>query len=167
MLQIQLSTCNFYEDFLLLDPRDSVLVHDFLKSKASGKENKSHGNLLNSTTKQRCFLSPSRPSGGSHNKSSNKRKKDAHINDSLDNNLDFNTNCYNEETELHADPEPNLHHEDDQDSGNSDIRECSDDEDDPWKNPLNPYQLGDLKVKPSRGGLLRFFFPKCSNMVIN
>lgn len=167
-LQIQLSTCNFYEDFLLLDPRDSALVHDFGKSKASSKKKKSQGSLLNSTIRRSCFLSPSRPSGGSCNKSGNKRKQDAHVNDFSGNNLDFNTNSYDEEPRLHADSEPNpnpdldptdynFHHEDDQDAGNSDIRDSSDDEDDPWKKPLDPYQLGDLKVKPFRRGLFRIF----------
>ncbi|KAJ8766459.1 hypothetical protein K2173_022518 [Erythroxylum novogranatense] len=143
-----LATNDLYRDFILLDHRDALSVNDFLEEVTGKGQNSTYrGN-----SSRKSFQSPTRRSGGTAHKSSHGKKQNANFNQSpgagcsfggnecklgpdspVSGNVEnshnaFNVNCGHEEP------------------GNMEDLD-NDNEDDPWK-PLNPHELGSLRVKP-------------------
>ncbi|KAH9618722.1 hypothetical protein KSS87_005474 [Heliosperma pusillum] len=149
-----LATNDLYRDFILLDPCDATAVDEFLKDEKSSdiQYGGYRGSSLTAKA-HKSFLSPFRRSGGTAHKSSAKKGREhfgqaSPFGATKENpNNDFgpgpsnftspDNGNYGFETDDH-----HSHHEDFDDSG-------MDDDDDPWK-PLNPHEVGNLKVKPFR-----------------
>nr|CAD1819240.1 unnamed protein product [Ananas comosus var. bracteatus] len=141
-----LATCDFYGDFLLLDPCDAPAVDDFLQTNYVVEESvlPSRGSSVRSKGRNGFFASPTGRSGGSARKSTHKETQGINLDRNLEQNFDFVDNDnYNRDYPDHNNFEgeqPNF--------GCSSVRDDSDDEyEDPWK-PLNPHEPGDLKIKP-------------------
>ncbi|XP_020095468.1 condensin-2 complex subunit H2 [Ananas comosus] len=141
-----LATCDFYGDFLLLDPCDAPAVDDFLQTNYVVEESvlPSRGSSVRSKGRNGFFASPTGRSGGSARKSTHKETQGINLDRNLEQNFDFVDNeNYNRDYPDHNNFEgeqPNF--------GCSSVRDDSDDEyEDPWK-PLNPHEPGDLKIKP-------------------
>ncbi|XP_025806423.1 condensin-2 complex subunit H2-like isoform X3 [Panicum hallii] len=155
-----LATCDFYGDFLLLDPCDAPAVFEFLQGKCSGKENNlaHQGSSVPSKNRPSVFTSPNGRSGGT-----GRKLAPGNVQEDLDptqenpgqsnaNKTEDNTNAggngwsYRVDHDFPGDyipPDP-----DDLEDSVDPVGEDSDDED-PWK-PLNPYEPGNLKIKPYR-----------------
>ncbi|RLN33346.1 condensin-2 complex subunit H2 [Panicum miliaceum] len=153
-----LTTCDFYRDFLLLDPCDAPAVFEFLQGKCSGKENNvaHQGSSAPSKNRPSMFTSPNGRSGGTGRKSAPGK-----VQEDLDptqespgqsnaNKTEDNTNAGGNGWSDPVDhgfpgdyipPDP-----DDLDHPADPVGEDSDDED-PWK-PLNPHEPGNLKIRP-------------------
>ncbi|KAL6656633.1 hypothetical protein ACP70R_004413 [Stipagrostis hirtigluma subsp. patula] len=159
-----LATCDFYEDFLLLDPRDAPAVLDFLQGKSCGKENVAHrGSSAPSKNRTNVFTSPNLRSGGTGRKlTPGKTQGDPYQTQEIDpeqsqenatqtqEDIDFGVN-YNHWSDHPGDndfPHADMSHPDDVSAGCQDVGDESDDED-PWK-PLNPHEPGNLKIRPYR-----------------
>ncbi|ONK75006.1 uncharacterized protein A4U43_C03F12330 [Asparagus officinalis] len=67
-----LATCNFYRDFLLLDPCDAGAVYKFLKGKSVDQEEPAlyRGSSVRSKNRRSIFSSPTGRSGGTPHRSS-------------------------------------------------------------------------------------------------
>ncbi|WOK93163.1 hypothetical protein Cni_G01856 [Canna indica] len=146
-----LATCNFYGDFLLLDPCDARAVYEFSRTNDAGKHDiATHiGSSVRSRTCRSPFNSPTARSGGTAHKSN--LGKNQEIDDKIsEDNCAFVVN--NDPTpgshDGHDYPDNDTYHADEPNFGFSDDRaESDDDSDDPWK-PLNPHEPGNLKLKP-------------------
>ncbi|CAL9082536.1 unnamed protein product [Musa acuminata var. zebrina] len=136
-----LATCDFYGDFLLLDPCDARAVYDFSRT----------GSSVRSKKRRSPLKSPIIRSGGTAHKSSLGKNQGININE-------FSEDCYgfgiNNDTQFagshvdHGYPDDDMHHVDEPNFACSNPQDESDDDiDDPWK-PLNPHEPGNLKVKP-------------------
>ncbi|GMJ02073.1 hypersensitive to excess boron 2 [Hibiscus trionum] len=136
-----LATNDLYQDFILLDPYDSVAVDDYLKGNDAGKGE--HGTNKGSS-RRKTFQSPTWRSGGADNLYHGKNK-DTDANQTPRVDCDFGVN------ECNMGPDPSVA----DDFGNvdhgfdMDDRYSDDDDNDPWK-PLNPHEPGNLKVRPFR-----------------
>ncbi|KAF5738730.1 condensin-2 complex subunit H2 isoform X2 [Tripterygium wilfordii] len=136
-----LATNDLYRDFILLDPCDAVTVDNFLKGDASIKR---QNNAYRGSSVSKNFQSPTRRSGGTTHKSSIRTNQDANINRSVAVCRGFeNTSDNFEYGDLEIDINDRY-----SDPGELDASDA-DDDDDLWK-PLNPYEPGNLKVKPFR-----------------
>lgn len=160
---MQLATCDFYGDFLLLDPCDAPAVFEFLQGKFSDKENSvaHQGSSTPSKSRLNVFTSPNGRSGGTGRKSAlgklqgdldptqeNPGQSNAEATpDNKNTNLDDNYWSDPVDPVLPADylPDP-----DDLEDHVDPVADDSDDDDDPWK-PLNPHEPGNIKIKPYRG----------------
>ncbi|MQM19414.1 hypothetical protein Taro_052418 [Colocasia esculenta] len=154
-----LSTCNFYGDFLLLDPCDAEAVCNFLRGKDNVKECSAavRGSLLRSNTRS-SFCSPLvGKSGGKGHKLTPGKKQDVNLNCSLENNFTTDAGDKNAFTRPHVDhdsAENDICHGNEADAGypgNEGCTDDGDDDDDPWK-PLNPHEPGNLRIKPFKKG---------------
>ncbi|ONM24060.1 condensin-2 complex subunit H2 isoform X1 [Zea mays] len=148
-----LSTCDFYGDFLLLDPCDAPSVFDFLQGKHSGKENSvaRQGSPAPSKSQANVFTSPNARSAGTGCKAASGKVLGGL--DSTQKNPDQPSTQETSPDDKHwSDPvEPNF--TDDVEKPHPDdigdpVGDYSDDED-PWK-PLNPHEPGSLKIRPYR-----------------
>jgi condensin-2 complex subunit H2 len=155
-----LATCDFYGDFLLLDPCDAPAVFEFLQGKCSGKENNlaHQGSSVPSKNRPSVFTSPNGRSGGTGRKSA-PGKVQEDLDPTQENPGQSNANKTEDNTNAggngwsdpvdhdfpgdYIPPDP-----DDLEDPVDPVGEDSDDED-PWK-PLNPYEPGNLKIKPYR-----------------
>ncbi|XP_073005673.1 condensin-2 complex subunit H2 [Typha latifolia] len=150
-----LATCDFYGDFLLLDPCDAGAVHDFLQANIVGKEHVSlnRGSSVRSRTHHSVIASPSGRSGGTARKSTAGKNKGINLGQNLESNFNFevDNNCH--WSGAHADhdySDDGMCQQEEQHLGCSNAMDGSDnDYDDPWK-PLNPHEPGNLKIKPFR-----------------
>lgn len=149
---MQLATNDLYQDFILLDPCDAVAVHDYLNVDGAGKGPSSAYRV---TSTRKCYQSPTRRSGGTARRSSLHKCQDPNVIQSPVVACSFEANNCN----IGPDP-PACNNFDDGTQGFDmddrysearDLDESDDDDDDPWK-PLNPHELGNLKVKPFRKG---------------
>ncbi|CAL5062504.1 unnamed protein product [Urochloa decumbens] len=180
-----LATCDFYGDFLLLDPCDAPAVFEFLQGKCSGKENNvaHQGSSAPSKNRPSVFTSPNGRSGGTGRKSAPGKVQDLDptqesldpTQESLDptqespgksnaNKTQDNIIAGGNDWSDHVDhgfpgdyipPDP-----DDLEDPVDPVGEDSDDED-PWK-PLNPYESGNLKIRPykrAKGSLRQVMGP--------
>ncbi|KAJ1291120.1 hypothetical protein BS78_02G294200 [Paspalum vaginatum] len=146
-----LATCDFYGDFLLLDPCDAPAVFDFLQGKCSGEENNvvHQGSLAPSKNRPNVFSSPNGRSGGTGRKSASGKLRD--INPTVENpEQSPKINASQSEYINPVDHFPDLEmpNPDDAEDPVDPDEDFSDDED-PWK-PLNPYESGNLKIRPYR-----------------
>ncbi|GMJ12239.1 hypersensitive to excess boron 2 [Hibiscus trionum] len=145
-----LATIDLYQDFILLDPYDSVAVDDYLKGNDAGKGE--HGTNKGSS-RRKTFQSPTWRSGGSAHKSSHGKNKDTNVNQTPRVDCDFGVNDRNMGPDPSAaDDFGNVDHgfdTYDMHSEPGDLDDSDDDDNDPWK-PLNPHEPGNLKVKPFR-----------------
>ncbi|EER97300.1 condensin-2 complex subunit H2 [Sorghum bicolor] len=147
-----LATCDFYGDFLLLDPCDAPAIFDFLQGKHSGKENSvAHpGSSAPSKSRANVFSSPNLRSAGTGRKSAAGKVLGGL--DPTQENPDQSTQGTSPDNNHWSDPvEPSF--ADDVEMPNPDyiedpVGDYSDDED-PWK-PLNPHEPGNLKIRPYR-----------------
>ncbi|KAL6840724.1 hypothetical protein ACP4OV_029588 [Aristida adscensionis] len=152
-----LATCDFYEDFLLLDPRDAPAVLEFLQGNKSGKDNVAHrGSSERSRSPRNVFASPNGRSGGTGRRLDPGKVQGDQDQTQPDNPeqsqkmnatpiCDFNVND-NHWSDHHVDndfPDADMSHLDDADT------EYPSDDENPWK-PLNPHEPGNLKIKPYR-----------------
>lgn len=142
-----LATNDLYQDFILLDPCDAVVVDDYLKD--DGADKRQYG-TYRSNSARKGFQSPTIRSGGTAHKSSLRKNQDANVNLSPIFDRSFEPNDCN----MGSDPANCDHAEDinggfDMDDRHSDPEDLdeSDADDDPWK-PLNPHEPGNLRVKP-------------------
>ncbi|KAK8572000.1 hypothetical protein V6N13_047627 [Hibiscus sabdariffa] len=143
-----LATIDLYQDFILLDPYDSVAVDDYLKGNDAGKDE--HGTNKGSS-RRKTFQSPTWRSGGSARKSSHRKNKDTNVNQTPRVDCDFGVNDRNMGSDPSAaDDFGNVDQGFDMDDRHSEPGDVDDsDADDPWK-PLNPHEPGNLKVRPFR-----------------
>ncbi|XP_039827347.1 condensin-2 complex subunit H2-like [Panicum virgatum] len=156
-----LATCDFYGDFLLLDPCDAPAVFDFLQGKCSGRENNMahQGSSAPSKNRPSMFTPPNGRSGNTGRKSApGKVQEDredptqASPGQSNANKTEDNTNAggygFSDPVD-HGFPGDYIPPDsDDLEDPVDPVGEDSDDED-PWK-PLNPHELGNLKIRPYR-----------------
>ncbi|CAL9073187.1 unnamed protein product [Musa textilis] len=136
-----LATCDFYGDFLLLDPCDARAVYDFSRTGSSVRSKKCCSPLK----------SPIIRSGGTAHKSSLGKNQGLNIDKFSEDCSGFGINNDTHFSGSHVDhgyPDDDMHHVDEPNFACSNPRDESDDDiDDPWK-PLNPHEPGYLKVKP-------------------
>ncbi|PKA46722.1 Condensin-2 complex subunit H2 [Apostasia shenzhenica] len=150
-----LATCDFYGDFLLLDPCDVAGIDSFLENNAVDHVQASNQRdaSLRSKTHETSFLSP--------NKSSNGSAKRSIGNDKSQNNHGSENNGLNQFSEPYDGQRysgEDMCHADEPYYESADVRDDSDEDDDPWK-PLNPHEPGNLKIKPFRKGKIRQISP--------
>ena len=147
---LQLATCDFYGDFLLLDPCDAPAVFDFLQGKHSGKENSvaHQGSSAPSKSRANVFTSPNARSAGTGRKSS-AGKVLGGLDPTQENPDQSSTqetipddNHWSDPVEPSFADDVGMPHPDDIEDP---VGDYSDDED-PWK-PLNPHEPGNLKIR--------------------
>ncbi|KAL4272899.1 hypothetical protein GQ457_13G024510 [Hibiscus cannabinus] len=143
-----LATIDLYQDFILLDPYDSVAVDDYLKGNDAGKDERGTNK---GSSRRKTFQSPTWRSGGSAHKSSHRKNKDTNVNQTPRVDCDFGVNDRNMGSDPSAaDDFGNVDHGFHTDDRHSEPGDLDDsDDDDPWK-PLNPHEPGNLKVRPFR-----------------
>ncbi|XP_074586469.1 condensin-2 complex subunit H2-like [Curcuma longa] len=144
-----LVTCNFYGDFLLLDPSDAEAVYVFSTTYDSGTNCivvDDTGISARSKIYDSPFNSPTKRSGGA----SHGKNQGIELNKISENNCTFETN----NTQFSGLQGNYVHSEhekcqlDEPDFGfSTPMDEFDNDDDDPWK-PLNPHEQGNLKIKP-------------------
>ncbi|CAL5337900.1 unnamed protein product [Camellia sinensis] len=141
-----LATNDLYRDFILLDPCDAVAVNNYFKGDKAGKGQNGicRGSSLASKSRK-GFLSPINRSGGISHKSSAGKNQNVNLDRSppVDHGLKFKDCNIGPDPPACDIPENYGFEMDDRYSEPGDL----DDEDDPWK-PLNPYEPGNLRVKP-------------------
>lgn len=148
---LQLATCEFYNDFLLLDPCDARSVNDFLNATPDkGKEPDAvnPGSTIKSKNRQSAYKSPSARKSSQQKNKENEYNVDDGVNladafgcEAGENEANWNYNDYD------------MGHQDAPDFGFSDGGDDSEgDDDDPWK-PLNPHEPGTLRIKPFKKGI--------------
>ncbi|KAJ0966915.1 hypothetical protein J5N97_023832 [Dioscorea zingiberensis] len=149
-----LATCNFYGDFLLLDPCDAGAVNSFLNTDPLEKERTAphRGSSVRSKSQRSFYLSPTGRSKEAIHLSSPCNNQDAYLNQFPVNNCNFEISNDNQWSAPHGDTS---FHQDDTWNGRepfADVRDDSDDDsEDPWK-PLNPHEPGTLKIRPFKKG---------------
>lgn len=155
---LQLATCTFYGDFLLLDPCDAPAVFDFLHGNNSDKENSVAHRSSSAPSKSRinAFTSPNGRSGGTGRKL-NPEKGQGDPDPTQENNLD-----QSQEINENVTQEPigdfslggndwsydNMPPSDGAAEGPDD---GDDSDEDPWRS-LDPHEPGNLKIIPYRKG---------------
>nr|CAB3458103.1 unnamed protein product [Digitaria exilis] len=152
---MQLATCDFYGDFLLLDPCDAPAVFEFLQGKCSGKENgmAHQGSSAPSKSRPNVFTSPNGRSVGTGRKSApGKLQEDLDPTQENPGQSNAEATPDNKNTNLDgsywSDPvDPVIPGDYLPDPDDDPVGDDSDD--DPWK-PLNPHEPGNLKIKPYR-----------------
>eukprot|EP00258_Populus_trichocarpa_P031925 XP_024447944.1 condensin-2 complex subunit H2 [Populus trichocarpa] len=140
-----LATNDLYQDFILLDPCDALAINDFLKADDTGR---AQNGPYRGSSIRKTFQSPTRCSGGTANKPSLGKNRDANPMPSPVAGCSFGVN------DCKIRPDPRVHDNFDENPGfdmedrysDPENAEDSDDNDDPWK-PLNPHEPGNLKVK--------------------
>ncbi|MCL7030226.1 hypothetical protein MKW94_008578 [Papaver nudicaule] len=147
-----LSTCDLYEDFILLDPCDAGEIQIFLKGSKAAVNHRASS--VRSKARKTFGQTPSRTGGTGCRKSTQKQdvnlEKSPMIGCNHDNSFSQDPpDCSFPENDYHGD-DNNDYRGDDNDAGGS-MSEDDTDEDDPWK-PLNPHEPGTLKVKPFKKG---------------
>ncbi|KAF4355639.1 hypothetical protein F8388_013056 [Cannabis sativa] len=144
-----LATSDLYRGFILLDPCDAVSVHEYLNGDKTGRGLNS---AFKGSSRRKSFLSPTKCSGGASHKSSVRKGQNVNANRSPLVGCSFELNNSNDVPDP---PCPSMFNDGndgfDMDDRYSEPRDFDDSEedDDPWK-PLNPHELGNLKVKPFR-----------------
>ena len=147
---LQLATNDLYQDFILLDPCDALAINDFLKADDTGR---AQNGPYRGSSIRKTFQSPTRCSGGTANKPSLGKNRDANPMPSPVAGCSFGVN------DCKIRPDPPVHDNFDENPGfdmedrysDPENAEDSDDNDDPWK-PLNPHEPGNLKVKTFKKG---------------
>jgi condensin-2 complex subunit H2 len=148
---LQLAACEFYIDFLLLDPCDARSINDFLNAtpdKGKNSDTVNPGRTIKSKNRQSAYKSPSARKSSQRKNKENEYNMDDGVNleDAFEfeaggNDANWNNNDYD------------MGHQDAPDFGGSDGGDDSEgDEDDPWK-PLNPHEPGTLRIKPFKKGI--------------
>jgi condensin-2 complex subunit H2 len=159
---LQLATCDFYGDFLLLDPCDAPAVFEFLQGKCSGEENSvaRQGSSAPSKSRPCAFTSPNGRSGGIGRKSAlgkgqgdldptQENPSQSSANKTPDNlNADYR-DC--SDPHDHGFPGEHIPDPDDLEDHMDPVEEDSDDED-TWR-PLNPHEPGNVKIRPYKRGI--------------
>ncbi|ONM57753.1 Condensin-2 complex subunit H2 [Zea mays] len=146
-----LATCDFYGDFLLLDPCDAPAVFDFLQGKHSGKENSvaHQGSAAPSKSQANIFTSPNARSVGTGRKSAPGKVlgglDPTQENQSSTQETSPDNKHWSDPVEPSFADDVEMHPPDDIEDP---VGDYSDDED-PWK-PLNPHEPGNLKIRPYR-----------------
>ncbi|XP_011010877.1 PREDICTED: condensin-2 complex subunit H2-like [Populus euphratica] len=141
-----LATNDLYQDFILLDPCDALAINDFLKADDAGK---AQNGPYRGSSIRKTFQSPARRSGGTANKPSLGKNRDANPMPSPVAGCSFGVN----DCKIRPDPpvydnfDENPRFDMEDRYSDPENAEDSDDNDDPWK-PLNPHEPGNLKVKP-------------------
>ncbi|KAJ3705284.1 hypothetical protein LUZ61_008989 [Rhynchospora tenuis] len=161
-----LATCEFYNDFLLLDPCDARSVKDFLNAtpnKDREPDPVDPASTIKSKNRQSAYKSPSARKSSQRKCKENEFNMDEGVNlegafeceagenvafeceggenvafgcEAGENDANWNNNDYD------------MGHQDAPDFGVSDGGDDSEgDDDDPWK-PLDPYEPGTLRIKP-------------------
>lgn len=152
---MQLATCDLYQDFILLDPSDAATVDEYLKNNESGKGNLNadRGKSSLGPRSGKSILSPFRQADGIGHKSSVKKNI---VNDLMSPGI--KDTFESKENDIDSGPSPGPHNTDfgfDMNNDYSDHADLNNDEDeeddDVWK-PLNPHELGNLKIKPFKKG---------------
>ncbi|GAB4843638.1 hypothetical protein Ancab_013603 [Ancistrocladus abbreviatus] len=147
-----LATNDLYRDFILLDPCDAVVVDDFLKGDRVG-EGQNDGQRGSSLHSKACksFLSPTRHSGGTTRKSSQRKtQEDARQTSPVGYGFEDNCRVGLDSSACNIPDNNNYGFEtDDHYSVPRGFDDSDGDDDDPWM-PLNPHEPGTLKVKPFR-----------------
>jgi condensin-2 complex subunit H2 len=151
VLLLQLATCGFYGDFLLLDPCDAPAVFDFLQGKESRKEDilAHRGGSAPSKIRNNVFASPNVRSGGTARKQTPKKVQEdekIELEKSPENPVDT-PGAYMSPPD---DVDPGF-----PDPGCPDSGDDSDDED-PYKS-LDPHEPSNLKIKPYKRGIGSYF----------
>ncbi|KAI3928029.1 hypothetical protein MKW98_023630 [Papaver atlanticum] len=152
-----LSTCDLYEDFILLDPCDAGEIQKFIKRSRAAVNHRASS--VRSKGRKTFGQTPSRTGGTGCRKSTQKHnvnpEKSPMIGCNQDNSISQDPpDCSFPENDSHGD-DNNDYHGDDKNNGGYSLHESMSeddtDEDDPWK-PLNPHEPGTLKVKPFKKG---------------
>ncbi|CAN6892825.1 unnamed protein product [Brassica oleracea] len=141
-----LATTHLYRDFILLDPCDAVVVNEFLGDSYAGKRRNS---ARRGSSARKSFHSPVGRSGGSARRSSVGKNQGTNFNQSpVNGNGPDAQNCDQgcQSPPAFGDNDHGFDMDNDH-GGTMDLSDTDADEDDPWK-PLNPYEPGNLKVKP-------------------
>lgn len=162
MLSLQLATCTFYRDFLLLDPCDAGAVYKFLETNGGGEEQTAfhRASSVRSKSKHINFASPNGRFGATPRRSSLGKKQAITQNGVSESNHAFednSDNIWSEPASNHDYPaddtclgeEPNFGVSNDGDDSESDSDDC-------WK-PLNPHEPGNLKIKPFKASMFFLF----------
>lgn len=147
-----MATCEFYNDFLLLDPCDARSVNDFLNATPDkGKEPEpfNPGSTIKSKNRQSAYKSPSaRKSSRRKNKENEGVNVDEGVNledafecEAGENDANWNNNDY----DMGPQDAPYFGVSDGEDDSEGD-------DNDPWK-PLNPHEPGTLRLKPFKKGM--------------
>ncbi|OVA02618.1 Pectinesterase [Macleaya cordata] len=142
-----LSTCDLYQDFILLDPCDAGEVQNFLNGNNAGVGHR--GSSVRSKSRKSFVQSPTRISGGTGRKPSFQETQDVNLDRTpgVDCNHKVSDNNISQDPPDCSFPEHD-YHGDEMNDGYSEPGDVSEeDDDDPWK-PLNPHEPGNLKVKP-------------------
>ncbi|KAK3125159.1 hypothetical protein QOZ80_7BG0601080 [Eleusine coracana subsp. coracana] len=152
-----LATCNFYGNFLLLDPCDAPAVFDFLQGKSSGKENSAahQRSSVRSIRRTSAFTSPDGRSvgtGHSLNPDEGQGDPDPTQEKNPDQSQGINENETQQNIGNFSLGGNGWSYDDMPPSDGS--AECPDDgddsdEEDPWR-PLDPHEPGNLKIRPYR-----------------
>ncbi|GJN11616.1 hypothetical protein PR202_ga29817 [Eleusine coracana subsp. coracana] len=178
-----LATCNFYGNFLLLDPCDAPAVFDFLQGKSSGKENSAahQRSSVRSIRRTSAFTSPDGRSVGTGRRL-NPEEGQGDPDPTQEKNPDQSQGINENETQQNISNFSlggNDWSYDDMPPSDG-AAECPDDgddsdEEDPWR-PLDPHEPGNLKIRPYRRGhvtgtpekkTLASLFPMAKMDVIN
>ena len=169
---LQLATCGFYGDFLLLDPCDAPAVFDFLQGKKSGKEDilAHRGGSPQSKTRKNVFTSPNVRSGGTaRRRTPGKVQEDPEQtqetilgqSQEIEDQSPGNINDWSDHPIEHDIPGASMSQQDD-DVGCPDPADDSDDED-PYKS-LDPHVPSNLKIKPYKRGIGSSCFPDMAGL---
>ncbi|KAJ3670437.1 hypothetical protein LUZ60_010761 [Juncus effusus] len=141
-----LATCEFYKDFLLLDPCDAESINSFLQEKENEKQKQKENSIRSKNPKSTSKSAYSIHKENLENQTNldqNENLEGGFEPQERENDMDFNNDdgfCENN-FDMSPHNEPNFNNFDN-------ISENSDGEfSDPWK-PLNPHEIGSLKVKP-------------------
>ncbi|KAI3961156.1 hypothetical protein MKX01_035742 [Papaver californicum] len=152
-----LSTCDLYEDFILLDPCDAGEIQKFIKGSRAAVSHRASS--VRSKGRKIFGQTLSRTGGTGCRKSTQKHdvnlEKSPMIGCNHDNSVSQDPPDYSfPENESHGD-DNNDYHGDDNNGGGYSVHESmpedDNDDNDPWK-PLNPHEPGTLKVKPFKKG---------------
>ncbi|GJN32466.1 hypothetical protein PR202_gb20980 [Eleusine coracana subsp. coracana] len=158
-----LATCNFYGNFLLLDPCDAPAVFDFLRGKSSGKENSAahQRSSVRSIRRTSAFTSPDgRSVGTGHSLNPDEGQGDP--DPTQEKNPEQSQGINENETQQNIGNFSlggNGWSYDDMPPSDG-AAECPDDgddsdEEDPWR-PLDPHEPGNLKIRPYRRAVKGF-----------
>jgi condensin-2 complex subunit H2 len=165
---LQLATCGFYGDFLLLDPCDAPAVFDFLQGKKSGKEDilAHRGGSAPSKMRNNVFASPNIRSGGNNvfaspnvrSGGTARRRTPGKVQDFPDPTDEIQPDDSQDIPVDPGSPGAYMSPPDDVDPGCPDPCDDSDDED-PYKS-LDPHEPSNLKIKPYKRGIGKLLFSR-------
>lgn len=154
---MQLSTCSFFGDFLLLDPCDAEAVHNFISDKDKVKERSvTHKASMPRMNAQSSLHSPSEEKSAVKSHKPTGMKQGVAFDQPFESNFASGVGLNDTSpgpSAGHDSPGNNGDHQDEPEFGYPDINDDSDEDDDPWK-PLNPHEAGNLRIKPFKRCML-------------